>query len=169
MTLSAKYRVPRNDAFARAGRTAAKIPMPRTTPISALTNASIEAMTLICRGVAPTRRMAANRSSRRAAASRVAVPIRMSIGNRTASAPTMNATLKYGENTCCGSPVAIRSTVIVFGNAASWAGWYPMKTASSSGPDRAWGPIVPVRMPGKRAPSSSRGTVRSSAASAGEA
>ena len=65
--------------------------MPRTAPASALTTASTEAMTLMSRGVAPTSRSAAKRSSRRAAASRVAVPTRMRTGNSTASTPTPNA------------------------------------------------------------------------------
>jgi len=60
-------------------------------PSSALATESTEAMTLTSPGVAPISRSAAKRSSRRAAASRVAVLIRISTGNRTASTPTPNA------------------------------------------------------------------------------
>ena len=91
----AKYLVPLNDASARAGWTSANIPMPSAVPASAPSAASTEAITPTCRGVAPTSRIAAYRSSRRAADSRVAVLIRMRIGNSTASTPTAKAYRKY--------------------------------------------------------------------------
>ncbi len=49
---------------------------------------STAAMTEICRGRAPTRRIAANRCSRRAADSRVAVAMKISTGISRASATT---------------------------------------------------------------------------------
>ena len=100
VTVAGKYRVPVSSAPASAGRTARNTPMPRIAPASALTTESTEAITLMSRGVAPTSRSAAKRSSRRAAASRVAVPIRISTGNSTASTPTPNAYRKNGVNTC---------------------------------------------------------------------
>ena len=49
---------------------------------------STAAMSETCRGVAPASRIAANRSSRRAADSLVAVPMKMSSGNKIATATT---------------------------------------------------------------------------------
>jgi hypothetical protein len=46
----------------------------------------VAASTLTCRGVAPVSRIAANRCSRRAADSRVAVPMNISTGNSRPSA-----------------------------------------------------------------------------------
>ena len=77
-------------------------------------------------GVPPTSRSAANRSSRRSAASRVAVLISTSIGNSTARTPTPNAYRKNGVNTSCGGAVAIDVTHVVPGTALSAAGVYPM-------------------------------------------
>ena len=55
-------------------------------PTAAAATDSVAASTLICRGVAPVSRMAANRCSRRAADSRVAVPMNISTGNSRPSA-----------------------------------------------------------------------------------
>ena len=90
-----------------------------TAPNSPLIAASTAATTPICPDVPPTRRSAANRSSRRAAASRVAVPIRIRIGNRSATAPTTNASRKYGDQTCLAGAAAIECTSIVVGTLAS--------------------------------------------------
>jgi len=79
---------------ASAGRIAWKMPVPISAPRNALTAASTDEMTATCSMVAPTRRSAAYRSSRRAAARRVAVPTRMRIGNKNAIAPTMKASRK---------------------------------------------------------------------------
>ncbi len=125
VTVSAKYLIPMNDAPARAGWARAKMPMPTATPNKPLTAASTDATTLTCRGVAPTSRIAAYRSSRRAADSRVAVLIRMRIGKSTASTPTPNAYRKYGVKTCWPGPVAMDLTSMVPGAAASCAGVYP--------------------------------------------
>ena len=53
--------------------------------------ASTVATILMSAGVPPTSRSAANRSSRRSAASRVAVLIKIRTGNSTASTPVANA------------------------------------------------------------------------------
>ena len=63
-------------------------PKPAATPAAAATVDSTAAITEICRGVAPTSRIAANRCSRRAADSRVAVPMKISTGVSRASATT---------------------------------------------------------------------------------
>ena len=122
VTVAGKYRVPVSSAPASAGRTARNRPMPRIAPASALTTESTEAITLMSRGVAPTSRSAAKRSSRRVAASRVAVPIRISTGNSTASTPTPNAYRKNGVNTCGPGAVPIVVTSWVPGTATSAAG-----------------------------------------------
>ncbi len=57
-------------------------------------------ITETCRGVAPTSRMAANRCSRRAAARRVAVPMKMSTGN--SSAPATTARISSSRPGCHG-------------------------------------------------------------------
>ena len=75
--------------------------------------------------MAPTSRSAAKRSSRRAAASRVAVPIRISTGNSTASTPTPNAYRKNGVNTSGPGAVPSAVTSWVPGTMASADGWYP--------------------------------------------
>ena len=63
-------------------------PNPAATPATAATVDSTAEITETCRGVAPTRRIAANRCSRRAADSRVAVPMKISTGNSSAQATT---------------------------------------------------------------------------------
>ena len=125
LTVVAKYLVPVSSAPASAGRIARNRPIPAIAPKNVLTTESTEAMTLMSRGVAPTSRNAANRSSRRAAASRVAVPIRIKMGNSTASTPTANAYRKNGVKTA-GPGVPCRVvTSRVPGTAASEDGWYP--------------------------------------------
>ncbi len=99
--------------------------MPSSAPHSALTTESADAMTLMSRGVAPTSRSAANRSSRRAAASRVAVLMRIRTGNRTASTPAPNAYRKNGVNTSGPGLAARAVTTLVPGTAASADGRYP--------------------------------------------
>jgi hypothetical protein len=64
--------------------------MPSTAPATAPTMDSIDANRPICRRVAPTRRIAAYRSSRRAAAMRVALPISTIIGTSRAAVPSAN-------------------------------------------------------------------------------
>jgi DNA-directed RNA polymerase specialized sigma24 family protein len=84
----AKRRAPENDICANAGRSARKAAMPSTGPKAALTADSTAATALTWRPLAPTSLIAAKRSSRRAAARRVAVFTRISKGNSTMMAPT---------------------------------------------------------------------------------
>ena len=119
--------------------------------------------------VAPTSRSEANRSSRRAAASRVAVLIRISTGNSTASTPVANAYRKNGVNTAAPGAVPIAVTHRVPGILTSVCGLYPTKATSSSGPVSAASPMVPASWPGNRPPSWSGGTAPSRCASAGDA
>ena len=83
-------------------------------------------MILMSPGVPPTSRSAANRSSRRSAASLVAVLISTSIGNSTASMPMPNAYLKNGVNTCLPGAVLIEVTHVVPGMLLTCAGVCPM-------------------------------------------
>ena len=83
-----KNRSPVKAIVAIAGRSAKKRPKPATTPTTVATLDSTVASLAICRGVAPTRRMAAKRCSRRAAESRVAPPMNTSTGNSSAAATT---------------------------------------------------------------------------------
>ena len=69
-------------------RSRKKIPKPTATPRIAATVDSVAASTETCLRVAPARRIAANRCSRRAADSRVAVAMKISTGARMASATT---------------------------------------------------------------------------------
>jgi hypothetical protein len=73
---------------ATAMRRPKKIPNPTATPRIAATADSVAASRETCLRVAPARRIAANRSSRRAADSRVAVAMKISTGARMASATT---------------------------------------------------------------------------------
>ena len=79
---------PVNGIAASAGRSAKNRPKPAATPSTAATLDSTVEITEICRGVAPTRRIAAKRCSRRAADSRVAPPMKISTGNSSAAATT---------------------------------------------------------------------------------
>ena len=79
---------PMNDRPATGARSRKKIPKPSATPSSAATVDSTAASTETCLRVAPTRRIAANRCSRRAADSRVAVAMKISTGASTARATT---------------------------------------------------------------------------------
>ena len=65
-----------------------KIPNPAATPATPAAVDSVAASRETCLRVAPTRRIAANRCSRRAADSRVAVAMKISTGARMASATT---------------------------------------------------------------------------------
>ncbi len=70
------------------GRSRKNSPNPAATPITAATLDSTAEMIAICRGVAPTSRIAAKRCSRRLADSRVAVPMKIRTGNSSAAATT---------------------------------------------------------------------------------
>src|SRR5215472_12513410 len=108
-----KYCVPISAAPASAGRTSRKMTTPMTAPQNELTTDSTDAITRMSAGVPPTSRSAAKRSSRRSAASRVAVLISTSIGNSTARTPTPNAYRKNGVNTSDDGAVAIDVTHVV--------------------------------------------------------
>ena len=73
---------------ATGARSRKKIPNPAATPSSAAAVDSVAASRETCLRVAPARRIAANRCSRRAADSRVAVAMKISTGARMASAAT---------------------------------------------------------------------------------
>ena len=79
---------PINGMPATGMRSRKKIPNPAAIPRVAATVDSVAASRETCLRVAPTRRIAANRSSRRAADSRVAVAMKISTGARMASATT---------------------------------------------------------------------------------
>ena len=79
---------PTNEMPATGPRSRKKTPKPRATPRTAATVESTAASRETCLRVAPTRRIAANRSSRRAADNRVAVAMKISTGASTASATT---------------------------------------------------------------------------------
>jgi hypothetical protein len=79
---------PMNGMPATGMRSRKKIPNPAATPRIAAAVDSVAASRETCLRVAPTRRIAANRSSRRAADSRVAVAMKISTGARMASATT---------------------------------------------------------------------------------
>ena len=79
---------PMNGMPATGMRSRKKIPNPAATPRIPAAVDSVAASRETCLRVAPTRRIAANRSSRRAADSRVAVAMKISTGARMASATT---------------------------------------------------------------------------------
>ena len=79
---------PINGMPATGMRSRKKIPKPAATPATAAAVDSVAASRETCLRVAPTRRIAANRCSRRAADSRVAVAMKISTGASTASATT---------------------------------------------------------------------------------
>ena len=151
-------------------RSTKKRPKPVATPAAVATVDSTAAMIEICRSRAPTRRIAANRCSRRAADSRVAVAMKISTGVSRASATTekirstpLAPTPSSGGGvvralrrrplwfrpTCWfGKPVATVVTVTAFGVRASCAAVCPMMMNSESGDGSAAAPIVPARRPG---------------------
>ena len=79
---------PANGMAASGTRSTKNKPKPVATPAAVATVDSMAAISEICLGVAPTRRIAANRCSRRAADRRVAVPMKISTGSSSASATT---------------------------------------------------------------------------------
>ena len=82
-----KNGAPVNGIAATGARSRKNSPKPSATPATAAAVDSTAARTEICLRVAPTRRIAANRCSRRAADSRVAVPMKISTGKQHAPAP----------------------------------------------------------------------------------
>ena len=83
-----KNGTPMNGMPATGMRSMKKIPNPAAIPRVPATADSVAASRETCLRVAPTRRIAANRCSRRAADSRVAVAMKISTGARMASATT---------------------------------------------------------------------------------
>ena len=79
---------PTNGMPATGMRSPKKTANPAATPATAAAVDSTAASADTCVRVAPARRIAANRSSRRAADSRVAVPMKIRTGSRIASATT---------------------------------------------------------------------------------
>ena len=77
-----------NGMLATGPRSGKKIPKPMTVPSTAAAVDSMAAISETCPRVAPASRIAANRSSRRAADSRVAVPMKISTGVKIARATT---------------------------------------------------------------------------------
>ena len=73
---------------ATGARSRKNIPKPAAAPRTAAAVDSVAASRETCLRVAPTRRIAANRCSRRAADSRVAVAMKISTGASMASATT---------------------------------------------------------------------------------
>jgi NAD(P)-dependent dehydrogenase (short-subunit alcohol dehydrogenase family) len=95
------------------------------------------------------RRIAANRCSRRAAASRVAVLMNMTTGNSNASAATARITssvlaLPPAPAKVAAPAVAMLSTLADPGTRASCGGVCPMTMISESGDGSAAGPIMPA-------------------------
>ena len=138
-------------------------PKPTATPAAAATVDSTAAITEICRGRAPARRIAANRCSRRAADSRVAVAMKISTGVNRASATTEKmrstplAPTPSSGGDCRplgftpyipGDLVAIVVTATVSGRWANWAAVCPMMMNSEFGEGSAAAPIVPASRPG---------------------
>jgi hypothetical protein len=85
---------PVNGMRATSGRRSQKAAKAAVTPATAASAASTEAMMFTWRGVAPTRRSAAKRSWRRAAASRVEVATNTSTGMSSPKVPMPRTSLK---------------------------------------------------------------------------
>ena len=160
--------------FATSGRNTKNSPKPTATPTSAAMDASTAAMSATWRGVAPTRRIAANRCSRRAADNRVAVAMNMSTGKSNARAPTARMIWSRFESQPSDPPLwpvaALKAVTcdapgIFDRSAAVW----PMTMINELGDGSADGPIEPICFPGKRAPRSVAGVERRSRSSAGDA
>ena len=136
-----------------------KRPKPTAVPTSAAIVDSTAESIEICRGVAPTSRIAAKRCSRRAAASRVAVPMRMSTGKiravpateRMSLMPELSMpalTVQFVPLQLLGVAWVIVVTWVASCCFASWSGRWPMTTIKESGPGSAALPIVPAWCPG---------------------
>ena len=175
-----KNGAPVNGMRASGARSSQKMPKPATTPAVVATLDSMLAMAEICRGVAPTRRIAAKRCSRRAAESRVAPPMKISTGkNRAAmtterirmipllSMPTPSA--QAGPLQSLGGVALIRETSMASLWPARSVTLRPTMMTSESGAGSAASPIVPTCVPGKRSPSSLAGVFCRSLLRAGEA
>ena len=152
--------------FATNGRVSRNSPIPATTPMIVTNSASTAARAVTCEPVAPTRRSAASRCSRRAADSRVAVETKTATGT---SAPiTASTIIRIAIGGMSGVGGVVSKPVI--GDApisAKAAESRPTIATSSSGERRPASPTVPTTVP-IRSPSWSAGTSFMRAASAGE-
>ena len=147
-------------------RSRKNIPNPTVTPMRAAAVDSVAASRETCLRVAPTRRIAANRCSRRAADNRVAVAMKISTGASMASAATdrmrsmpldsIPASAGWYDRPLgftraskrLGTVAAIDVTGTLPGVPASCAGVRPMMMSREFGDDSAASPIVPTRRPG---------------------
>ena len=118
---------------------------------------STVAMVAICRGVAPTRRIAAKRCSRRAADNRVAAPMNTSTGNSSAAATTdrtmvmplaLVPTGAHSPEQSLGDVVLIRVTWWAPSCSERSATSRPMMMSNVSGPGNASEPMMPTWVPG---------------------
>jgi hypothetical protein len=159
-----KNGTPVNGAAATAGRSRKNTANPAAMPAVAATADSMAEITETCRGAAPASRIAAKRSSRRAADTRVAVPMKMSTGNSSprATAEKMRSiplasrpapTRQLLPSHPLGGVVSTRVTVTAPGTWASWPAVRPMMMTREFGAGSAAGPIVPIWCPGYRSPS----------------
>ena len=172
---------PVNGMAATGMRSRKNRPKPMATPAAAATVDSTAAIKETCLGVAPTRRIAANRCSRRAADSRVAVPMKISTGSSSTSATTDRMTSMPLEPTPAritqprwpvqplGGMVLRLVTSSAPGRCDNCAAERPTTMSSELGDGRPAWPIVPASWPGYRSASSSAGVPRSNALSAAEA
>jgi hypothetical protein len=149
--------------------------MPAIVPAAAATVDSTAEITETCRGVAPTSRIAANRCSRRAAASRVAVPIRISTGTINAPATIVSTRVMPSapmpiaqRSQSLGSVVMMLDTRSAPDIPDSSSGVRPTTISSESGEGSALSPIVPISRPGNRSANSGDGFDRISSLSAGD-
>ena len=153
---------------ATGARSRKKIPNPAATPRTAAAVDSMAASRETCLRVAPTRRIAANRCSRRAADSRVAVAMKISTGASMASATTDRIrsmplawipAVGRGVVQALGVPagprllpgaavVAIDVTCTLSGVCASCAGVRPTMMTSEFGDGSAASPIMPGQVAG---------------------
>ena len=154
-----KNGMPVKGMAATGSRRATKIPKPTATPAAAATTDSTAAISEICRGVAPTSRIAANRCSRRAAESWVAVAMKISTGASRASAatdrmrstplaliPSRTAQLKPLQP--LDGVVLMLVTSAASWRCASWAGVRPTMMIRLFGAGRAASPMMPAWCPG---------------------
>ncbi len=175
-----KNGAPVNGIAAIGTRNTKNSPKPAATPRTAASVDSTAAIIETCRRVAPASRIAANRCSRRAADSLVAVVMKISTGNSIASATTgRTRSIAFA---LMPRPSTQLSPVQPFGGVAeiaeartapgaceSCAAVSPAMTTSEFGDGSAAAPIVPACRPGYRSPSSSLGVSWMSLARAGEA
>ena len=149
------------------GRSTKNSRTPPSAPGTVATSASTAASRVTCAGVAPARRSAASRCSRRAADSRVALATNTATG---ASAPTSAMTTRIRIRGFVGTGmgrVPLSSVTTRAPSARSDSASRPTTAASSSGAISPAGSMVPTTSP-NRSPSSSAGVVTRRSARAGD-